>query len=88
MAAAGRGRLWLAAMPWVFVMIWSTDFIVARYGMPHAPPMTFLAWRYVLSVVSFMVWLRLARVPWPPRDQWAHLAMGGVLATRRRRAAW
>ncbi|MFN0183164.1 MAG: DMT family transporter [Aquabacterium sp.] len=79
MDAAGRSRLWLAAMPWVFVMIWSTGFIVARYGMPHAPPMTFLAWRYALSVVAFMVWLRLAQVPLPPRDQWAHLAMGGLL---------
>lgn len=34
---------WLRAMPWVFVLIWSTGFIVARYGMPHAPPMSFLA---------------------------------------------
>ena len=33
----------LAAMPGVFVLIWSTGFVVARYGMPHAPPMGFLA---------------------------------------------
>ena len=26
-------------MPWVFVLIWSTGFIVARFGMPHAPPL-------------------------------------------------
>ena len=39
-----------AAMPGVFVLIWSTGFIVARYGMPHAPPMKFLALRYALSV--------------------------------------
>jgi hypothetical protein len=31
------------AMPVVFVLIWSTGFIVARYGMPHAPPFSFLA---------------------------------------------
>ena len=37
-------------MPAVFVLIWSTGFIVARYGMPHAPPMKFLALRYALSV--------------------------------------
>ena len=35
----------LAAMPWVFVLIWSTGFVVARYGMPHAPPMGFQALR-------------------------------------------
>ena len=44
-----RGAL-VRAMPAVFVLIWSTGFIVARYGMPHAPPLTFLALRYALSV--------------------------------------
>ncbi len=39
---------WLRAMPAVFVLIWSTGFIVARYGMPHAPPFKFLAVRYAL----------------------------------------
>ena len=38
------------AMPWVFVLIWSTGFVVARLGMPHAPPFSFLAMRYALSV--------------------------------------
>ena len=52
----------LRAMPLVFVLIWSTGFIVARYGMPHAPPMKFLAWRYVLSLLCFLPWIALARV--------------------------
>lgn len=70
----------LRAMPWVFVVIWSTGFIVARYGMPYAPPMTFLAWRYVFSIVCFLVWIALARVAWPQRPvQWLHLALTGVL---------
>jgi drug/metabolite transporter (DMT)-like permease len=56
---------WIRAMPAVFVLIWSTGFIVARYGMPHAPPMTFLAWRYALSIACFGVWIALARVAWP-----------------------
>lgn len=71
---------WLRAMPWVFVLIWSTGFIVARYGMPHAPPMTFLAWRYALSILCFLVWIWLAKVAWPKdREQWLHLAVLGVL---------
>lgn len=70
----------LRAMPWVFVLIWSTGFIVARYGMPHAPPLTFLVWRYVLSIVCFLPWIWLARVAWPAtRGQWLHLAVTGVL---------
>jgi drug/metabolite transporter (DMT)-like permease len=67
-------------MPWVFVLIWSTGFIVARYGMPHAPPLTFLAWRYALSVLAFGIWIAITRPAWPSgRAQWAHLALAGVL---------
>lgn len=68
------------ATPLVFVLIWSTGFIVARYGMPHAPPFKFLAVRYALSIVCFLTWIWLARVRWPDsRRQWLHLAVTGVL---------
>lgn len=68
------------AMPAVFVLIWSTGFVVARYGMPHAPPLTFLAIRYALSVLVFTLWIALTRPAWPANGaQWAHLAVVGVL---------
>lgn len=73
-------RGWARAMPWVFVVIWSTGFIVARYGMPHAPPFTFLSMRYALSVVSFGVWIAVVKAPWPREAaQWRHLAVTGML---------
>lgn len=79
-AAAARQAALLQAMPAVFVLIWSTGFVVARLGMPHAPPMGFLAWRYALSVAAFGVWIAWARAPWPQgRRQWLHLAVTGVL---------
>ena len=52
-------------MPVVFVLIWSTGFVVARFGMPYAPPMSFLAWRFALSVLAFGIWVLLARAAWP-----------------------
>jgi len=71
---------WVRAIPAVFVAVWSTGFIVARYGMPHAPPMTFLAMRYALSIACFLPWIVLARVPWPKgRLAFAHLAVTGLL---------
>lgn len=67
-------------MPVVFVLIWSTGFIVAKYGLPYAPPLTFLAIRYFLSIVCFLVWIAIARAAWPQsRQQWLHLAVTGVL---------
>jgi drug/metabolite transporter (DMT)-like permease len=68
------------SMPAVFVLIWSTGFIVARYGMPHAPPLSFLALRYALSLLAFGVWIALTRPSWPQgRSQWLHLAVTGLL---------
>ncbi len=67
-------------MPAVFVMIWSTGFVVARFGMPHAPPLGFLTLRYALSVLAFGVWIAVARAAWPRGlGQWGHLAMAGIL---------
>ena len=77
---SGDPRGLLKAMPWVFVLIWSTGFIVARYAMPHAPPLSFLALRYALSVLCFGVWIALSRPRWPQgRSQWLHLAVTGIL---------
>lgn len=79
-ASAGRSGKLLRAMPGVFVVIWATGFIVARFGMPFAPPMKFLALRYACSVLAFIVWALLAGARWPraPR-QFAHLAVTGIL---------
>jgi len=79
-AAAARQQGLLVAMPWVLVGVWSTGFVVARLAMPHAPPITFLCWRYAVSLLAFGLWIRLASVSWPVgRAQWGHLAVSGVL---------
>ncbi|MEO8249110.1 MAG: DMT family transporter [Burkholderiales bacterium] len=71
---------WLRAMPWLFVLIWSTGFIVARYGMPYAPPLKFLSVRYLLTIACFAAWVIAAGVAWPKsRAQWGHLMVTGVL---------
>ncbi len=80
MTAAARESAWLRAMPWIFVLIWSTGFIVARYGMPNSPPLKFLATRYAFSIACLLPWVLLAGVAWPKsRSQWTHLAVTGVL---------
>jgi drug/metabolite transporter (DMT)-like permease len=68
-----------AAFPALFVLIWSTGFIVARYGMPHAEPMTFLLLRFigVLALLLPAAWLM--RAPWPGRDQAWKIALAGLL---------
>ena len=67
-------------MPWVFVLIWSTGFVVARLAMPHSPPFSFLTVRFALSALCLFAWIAIARAAWPVgRAQWGHLAVTGVL---------
>ncbi len=79
MTVSQDSSAWVKAMPAVFVLIWSTGFIVARFGMPYAPPFSFLLWRYFFSILCFLAWIWLAKVAWPRnRTQWLHLAVTGV----------
>ncbi|MFZ9646730.1 MAG: EamA/RhaT family transporter, partial [Fluviibacter sp.] len=36
--------------PALFVFLWSTGFIGAKYGLPYAEPLSFLLIRYALVV--------------------------------------
>lgn len=79
-------------MPWWFVLIWSTGFIVAKYGMPNAEPLTFLAWRFGFTLVVMLPIALLTRTPpWPMRP----VAMEGdvarvsaTMATPQQRIDW
>ncbi|MEY4083905.1 MAG: hypothetical protein RL483_1274 [Pseudomonadota bacterium] len=68
-----------ASFPILFVLIWSTGFIVARYGMPHAEPMTFLLLRFlgVLALLLPAAWLM--RASWPSRQMAWKIALAGLL---------
>ncbi|SOY44239.1 conserved hypothetical protein; putative TRANSMEMBRANE PROTEIN [Cupriavidus taiwanensis] len=86
-AASPRATLWVASMPWLFVLIWSTGFIVAKYGMPYAEPMTFLFLRFAGVLALMVPFVLLARVPLPRvtgsiATDWravGHIAVAGLL---------
>lgn len=66
--------------PFLFVLLWSSGFIGAKLGLPHAEPLSFLTVRYLL-VLALLLPLALAmRAPWP-RDarQWLHIGISGLL---------
>ncbi|MDB5773754.1 MAG: transporter of the superfamily, partial [Burkholderia sp.] len=65
-------------MPFVFVIIWSTGFIVAKFGLPYAPPLTFLMLRFVGVLAVLLPLVLLMRAPWPV-GQMRHIAVAGVL---------
>ena len=40
-------------IPFIFVLLWSTGFIGAKYGLPYAEPFTLLMWRMLIVVPLF-----------------------------------
>ncbi|MBL8405832.1 MAG: DMT family transporter [Dechloromonas sp.] len=66
--------------PLLFVFLWSTGFIGAKYGLPYAEPLSFLLTRYGL-VIALMLLIALAtRAPWPERrSDWLHIGVSGIL---------
>jgi drug/metabolite transporter (DMT)-like permease len=66
--------------PFVFVFLWSTGFIGAKYGLPHAEPLTFLLTRYCLVVALMTIVALATRAPWPKSKlEWLHISLSGVL---------
>lgn len=73
-------RIFLASIPALFVLLWSTGFIGAKYGLPYAEPYTLLFYRFVLTLALLLVLLACFKpaLPegWPQRF---HLMLSGSL---------
>ena len=69
---------WLSPVPLFFVVLWSTGFIAAKYGLPYAPPLSFLILRCVGAMLVLLPLVLLSRAPWP-RGRILHVAVAGLL---------
>lgn len=66
--------------PALFVLLWSTGWVVAKYASPHADPLTFLSIRFLLAAALLAVITTLSRAMWPStRAGWGHAVLSGVL---------
>ena len=73
-------RAFERAIPLVFVLLWSTGWIVARYAADYADALTFLSARFVLAGLVLLAFALLARAQWPAnRAEWGHALLSGVL---------
>lgn len=69
-----------AATPVAFVLLWSTGFLGAKFGMPHAEPFTFLGYRFALTAAVWAVIVTLSDARWPSDGRtWMHAAVVGLL---------
>ena len=64
--------------PLLFVLVWSTGFIVAKFGLPYAPTLTFLWLRFAGVLLILLPTLLWVHAPWP-RGLVLHIAVAGIL---------
>ena len=62
----------------LFVLIWATGFVVAKYAAPYAEPLSFLLVRYAGVIALMLVLALVARAPWPRGRAVLHIAVAGV----------
>jgi len=79
MAIPKSSALFSFGIPALFVWLWSTGFIGAKYGLPYAEPFTLLLIRmlFTISLMGVLAWLLKAR--WPGWRGAGHLAITGFL---------
>ncbi len=64
--------------PWIFVALWSTGFVVARYSTDNADPLLFLAVRMVLAAGLLLIFATVTNAPRMPRELVAPSALVGL----------
>jgi drug/metabolite transporter (DMT)-like permease len=72
-------RLAIAAAPLIFVLLWSTGFIGARYGLPYVEPMTFLGMRMLFVVAIMTPFALIVGARWPRGVEIGHSLVVGSL---------
>ena len=66
-------------VPALFVWLWSTGFIGAKYGLPFAEPFTLLLIRMLFTLVLLSVLAWIMKTRWPGWRGAGHLAVTGLL---------
>ena len=73
-----KSRL-LGLIPIAFVLLWSTGFIGAKYGLPYAEPFTLLMYRMYITLSSFLLLIWIFSGRWPDRRGAFHSMVVGAL---------
>ncbi|WP_415402176.1 DMT family transporter [Tateyamaria sp. SN3-11] len=72
--------MWLVFAPGIFLAIWSTGYVAAKFGLGYIEPMTFLTLRFACVVIIMAGLFAILRPPLPKSpSEWAHLAIVGFL---------
>ncbi|WP_299484296.1 DMT family transporter [uncultured Roseibium sp.] len=69
---------WLLFAPVTFLVLWSSGYVAAKFGLGYIEPMTFLTLRFGCVVLAMAFFALILKPPLPANaTEWAHLAIVG-----------
>jgi drug/metabolite transporter (DMT)-like permease len=75
-----QSRTVTALIPFLFVWLWSTGFVGARFGLPYIEPFFILTWRFALTLPVFLILIIILRKRWLRPDQiGVQITVGAIL---------
>lgn len=77
-AAQAEGPGLIRFAPALFIVIWSSGYVVAKAAAPYAEPLSFLLLRYLGVIVLMTALAMAAGATWPRGRAILHLAVAGV----------
>ncbi|WP_353301298.1 DMT family transporter [Sessilibacter corallicola] len=78
--ATVESKFSLFFFPALFVLLWSTGFIGAKYGLPYVEPFTFLSLRFAITCAILFMIIAIMRPPWPKSSRAVfHISVSGLL---------
>lgn len=77
--AQDSNPLLIRLTPVMFVWLWSTGFIGAKYGLPYAEPFTLLLYRMLITLVVLGLIALWLKSNWPSPRAAIHTAVTGLL---------
>lgn len=66
-------------IPFVFVILWSSGFVGARFGLQYAEPATLLSLRMIANVLLFVLLLAMLKRKMPRGSAFFHSCVVGIL---------
>ena len=67
------------AIPLIFVLLWSTGFLSAKFALPFIEPFYLLCIRMTITVGVFFLLIQFFKAEWPTRQQAGHQMVVGAL---------
>lgn len=67
------------AFPFLFVLLYGSGFVGAKFGLPYSTPLSFLTLRFFLAALILLLIMKYMRISLPNLKEALHISIAGIL---------